>query len=39
MKRLDNKILKEKEGEQPHFDVDTTIICDCCIERSPETTR
>jgi Cu+-exporting ATPase len=35
MKKLDNKILKEK-GEQQHFDAfaDTTIACDCCSDLS-----
>jgi len=35
MKKLDNKMLKEKEGGQHKFDsdvVDTTITCDCCSE-------
>jgi len=37
MKKLDNKLLKEKEGEQQHFDVpaDTTITCDCCSKLPP----
>jgi Cu+-exporting ATPase len=38
MKKLDNKMLKEKEGEQQKFDsdvVDNTITCDCCSELSP----
>jgi Cu+-exporting ATPase len=35
MKKLDNRMLKEKEREQQKFDsdvVDTTITCDCCNE-------
>jgi len=38
MKKLDNKLLKEKEEEQQKFDsdvVDTTIACDCCSELPP----
>ena len=35
MKKLDNKMLKEKEGEQNKVDsdvVDATITCECCSE-------
>jgi cation transport ATPase len=34
MKKLDNKMVKEKEAEQRTFDssTDTTITCDCCNE-------
>ncbi|MDQ6863409.1 MAG: copper-translocating P-type ATPase, partial [Thermoproteota archaeon] len=34
MKKLDNKMVKEKEAEQRTFDssTDTTITCDCCSE-------
>ena len=45
MKKLDNKMLKEKEGEQQKYDsdvVDTSITCDCCSELptiQPVTTR
>ncbi len=45
MKKLDNKMLKEKEGEQQKVDsvvVDTNIACDCCNEVpsiQPITTR
>src|SRR5438034_11751326 len=41
MKKLDNKILKEKVEEQQHFDfpADTTISCDCCSELPPVATR
>src|SRR2546423_6485231 len=38
MKKLDNKMLKEKEGEPQKFDsdvVDTTITCDYCSELPP----
>lgn len=39
MKKIDNKMLKEKEAEQQKFDssADTTITCECCNE--PVTTR
>ena len=45
MKKLDEMMSKEKEGEQQKFDsdvVDTTITCDCCSELptiQPVTTR
>jgi P-type Cu+ transporter len=45
MKKLDNKMPKEKEGNQQRFDsdvVDTTMACDCCNELptiQPVTTR
>ena len=45
MKKLDNKMLKEKEGEERKVDsdvVDTAITCDCCSELPtihPVTTR
>jgi P-type Cu+ transporter len=45
MKKLGNKMLKEKEGERQKVDsdvVDTTITCDCCNELptiQPVTTR
>ena len=45
MKTLDNKMLKEKEGEQQKVDsdvVDSSITCDCCNELptiQPVTTR
>ena len=35
MKKIDNKVLKEKEGDQQRFDsdvVDTAMACDCCNE-------
>src|SRR5947209_20241289 len=38
MKKLDNKMLKEKVGEQQKYDsdvVDTSITCDCCSELPP----
>src|SRR5437660_1442661 len=44
MKKIDNKMLKEKEAEQQKFDssADTTITCECCNELptiQPVTTR
>jgi P-type Cu+ transporter len=44
MKKIDNKMLKEKEAEQQKFDTspDTTITCECCNELptiQPVTTR
>jgi P-type Cu+ transporter len=45
MKKLDNKMLMEKEGEERKVDsdvVDTAITCDCCSESTtlqPVTTR
>jgi Cu+-exporting ATPase len=38
MKKLDNKMVKEKVGEQQKYDsdvVDTSITCDCCSELPP----
>src|SRR5712691_5819554 len=38
MKKLDNKMLEEKVGEQQKYDsdvVDTSITCDCCSELPP----
>jgi hypothetical protein len=36
VKKLDNKMVKEKEAEQRTFDLsaDTTIACDCCSKLS-----